>query len=55
MKQQEHKEHHLDLHKAFDELFADYIFHHPNQAEFVSMPLKYLLEWSHQQTLNPTE
>lgn len=54
MESEEHKEHHIRLHKAFDELFADYIGQHPNQVSFLDMPLRQLLEWSHEQTLNPT-
>lgn len=55
MKPEEHKQRHIELHRSLDELFADYISHHPNQTKFTSMPVMTLLEWSHQQTLNPTE
>ena len=46
---------HIELHKSLDELFADYIVHHPDEIEFTQMPIMQLLEWSHEQTTNPTE
>ena len=52
---EEHKERHKLLHKMFDELFADYILHHPERRGFLNIPIKDLLEWAHQQTINPTE
>ena len=51
----EHRKRHVSLHKALDELFADYISHHGNETEFLKMPLVKLIEWSYQQTINPTE
>jgi hypothetical protein len=50
-----HKQRHVELHKAVDELFADYIRHHPSQHSFLEMPLKDFIEWSHSQTIIPTE
>lgn len=50
---EEHRRRHLELHRAFDELFADYIKHHPDQVKFLDMPLRQLLEWSHTQTILP--
>lgn len=56
MTTEEHQQKHIELHRALDELFADFIYHHPNEAgNFLSMPVKCLLEWSHQQTIEPTE
>lgn len=55
MTKKEHKKKHIELHKAFDELFSDYIFHHPEQIRFTEMPLIKLLTWSNEQTENPTE
>lgn len=55
MTPEEHKQRHKELHRAVDELFADYIEHHPNQIGFINMPLQQLLEWSFEQTQNPTE
>ena len=55
MAPEKHKEKHKTLHQNFDELFADYIKHHPEQTNFTEMPLKQLLKWSYDQTLEPTE
>ena len=45
----EHKQVHKKLHFALDELLADYIKHHPKQIEFLSMPVKQLMDWSFEQ------
>lgn len=50
-----HKKAHTKLHNALDELFADYIIHHPDEMEFTEMPLIKLMTWSHEQTSNPTK
>jgi len=56
MTPEEHKKRHVELHKALDELFADYISHHPIYTTgFLSTPIEKLLKWAHEQTLNPTE
>ena len=55
MTTKEHKQRHIELHRSLDELFADYISHHPEQIQFTTMPLAILLEWSFEQTKNPTE
>jgi len=52
---EKHKKRHIELHKALDELFADYIGHHPNEIRFTEIPLKELLTWSFEQTKNPTD
>jgi hypothetical protein len=52
---EEHKARHELLHQHLDELFADYIDHHPEQKGFLNMPLIKLIEWSYQQSKNPTE
>ncbi len=52
---EKHKARHRELHAALDELFADYIGHHPKQKGFIEMPLIKLIEWSFEQTKNPTE
>jgi hypothetical protein len=49
-----HKKRHEELHKSLDELFADYILHHPKELELTNMPLNKLLEWSFEQTKKPT-
>lgn len=48
-----HRERHIKLHQAFDELFADYIDNHPDEIEFTKMKLNKLLDWSHDQTKKP--
>lgn len=53
MTPEEHKERHKALHKALDELFADYIGHHPDRRVFLDMPFRDLLDWSYEQTINP--
>lgn len=55
MNQDEHRKIHIGLHKALDQLFADYIQHHPTQHNFLETPLKDFIEWSHRQTIQPDE
>ena len=55
MNKKEHKERHILLHQHLDEIYADYIKHHPAQKSFLKMPLEDLLQWSYEQTLKPTE
>ena len=50
----EHRSRHTELHKSIDELFADYLRHH-REARLSTTTLMQLMEWSYQQTLNPTE
>ena len=50
---QTHQERHVFLHKCFDELLADFIGHTgslPSQTKLMEF-----LEWSHSQTIKPTE
>jgi hypothetical protein len=54
MTKKEHKIRHEQLHQSLDELFADYIFHHPGESNFVDIPYKKLIVWSYEQTKNPT-
>ncbi len=51
----EHHARHYELHRALDELFADYIRHHPDDTHFLDLTFRAVMEWSYQQTLNPTE
>lgn len=53
MTPEKHKKRHEELHKAFDELLADYITHHPNQRGFTSMPVLQLMTWSAKQIDGP--
>ncbi len=55
MTKSEHKQKHIDLHKSLDELFADYIYHHKDESQFIQMPLIKLITWSSEQSKNPTE
>ena len=52
---EEHKKRHKDLHSYFDELLADYIRHHPEQLNFLQLPIGDLMNWSFNQTLETTE
>ena len=52
---EKHKERHIKLHKALDELFADYIEHHPKETLFTNKPIIELLRWSFAQTISPDE
>ncbi len=50
---EEHIQRHVELHKALDELIADYITHKEGlPAETTVMQL---IEWSHKQTKDPEE
>ncbi len=54
MTTEEHKQRHVELHQSLDELFADYIVHHPDEVTYVNMPLSKLLAWASEQKENPT-
>ena len=54
MTKAEHKRRHEQLHRSLDELFADYVYHHPVVGIYLDIPYKKLLEWSFEQTKNPT-
>ena len=54
MTREQHKARHVELHRALDELLADYLTHHPD-ARPSTMPLVDLLKWSNEQQTNPTE
>lgn len=50
---EEHIARHVLLHQQLDELLADFIAHtgkRPSRATLIE-----LMQWSHEQTLNPTE
>lgn len=55
MTPEEHKQRHIQLHSACDELFADYIKHHPERIFVTQLTIYELLLWSSDQTKNPTE
>lgn len=52
MKYQEHKKRHEELHKALDELVADYITHHQD-SRLTGTTVMQLMEWSFKQTISP--
>jgi len=54
MTKAEHKRRHEQLHRSLDELFADYIYHHPEESEVTEMSVNKLIKWSFEQTKNPT-
>lgn len=55
MNNQEHQARHIALHKAFDELLADYIMHLPYGESALDKTVYELVKWSHDQTIKPTE
>lgn len=53
MTNEEHKQRHVELHKKFDELLADFIGHTgrlPSETNLIEF-----MNWSYRQTLDPTE
>jgi len=54
MTEEQHKQIHVELHQSLDQLFADYIMHHPDETEFTHMPLNRLLAWANEQRKDPT-
>lgn len=55
MTREEHIARHKLLREHFDDLFADYIIHHPKEDGFLNQPLSKLLYWASEQCINPTE
>ncbi len=53
MDREEHKARHQLLHRELDELLADFISH--TKALPSKTTIMELVEWSHGQTINPTE
>lgn len=54
MKREEHIAKHQMLHKHFDELLSDFIMQNPGKR-LSNTTLMDILNWSKQQTINPTE
>jgi hypothetical protein len=52
MTREEHQQEHIALHRAFDQLVADFLMHHP-AALPSETTLKQLMEWSYRQTVDP--
>jgi hypothetical protein len=49
----QHKEKHKILHRALDELLADFILHNDIKGSFTEMPIKELMFWSSKQYKEP--
>ena len=54
MTKKEHLERHQELHKKLDELVADFTNHNVDK-QLNNTSVMELIEWSHQETINPTE
>ncbi len=50
MTPEQHKQRHIELHAALDELVADYITHEMTDRSVINSPLKVLLTWAYAQT-----
>ena len=51
-----HREHHKMLHARFNELLADWTSHNKEvYVGYTDQPIKALMEWSFQQSQEPTE
>lgn len=53
MTEDEHRARHVELHLAFDELFADFIEHHRDRVGFLDTTIREFVAWSHRQTVRP--
>ena len=53
MTHEEHQQRHVELHKAFDELLADWTIHDRNAH--LTSTIEELMKWSYEQTQNPTD
>jgi hypothetical protein len=51
----EHQRRHIQLHAAFDELFADFIKNNPDLPTYVGATIGDLMSWSSTQIASPTE
>lgn len=49
----EHRARHVALHRAFDELLADFLAHHPDALPSETSVLE-LVQWSAEQVIKPT-
>ena len=55
MSPEEHRQRHVELHKALDELAADFISDEVNKGRlFSTTTIMELVQWSHQQTKHPS-
>ncbi len=54
MTKADHRARHVELHKSFDELVADFIIQNPGRLPSNTTCMD-LIKWSHRQTLDPTD
>jgi hypothetical protein len=50
-----HRQRHVELHQALDELAADWVVHQPRGKVFSNSSIMELIQWSHVQTIEPEE
>lgn len=50
-----HRERHVYLHRALDELVQDYVAHHPDAIDIDTLTVKELLRWAAEEAVHPTE
>jgi hypothetical protein len=56
-----HRQRRIELHRAFDELLADWLAHDPHphflddRRRSIHSPIFELMQWSHQRTIEPEE
>ncbi len=53
MNKKEHIKIHKQLHESLDKLLADFLIH--NKKAGLTTSIRELIEWSHQQTIDPEE
>ncbi|HEY1896723.1 MAG TPA: hypothetical protein VGG62_10645 [Terracidiphilus sp.] len=53
MTEAEHRARHIELHKALDELCADWVAHQGWGKLFSNSTIMELMQWSHEQTIRP--
>jgi hypothetical protein len=51
---EKHRRRHVELHRALDELVADWVLHQP-RGKLCNSTIMELIEWSHRQTIKPAE
>ena len=55
MTPEQHRQRHIELHKALDQLFDDFIQCNPQLHSYTLQPILALIDWSHQQTITPDD
>jgi len=54
LSREDHMKRHVELHRAFDELLADFLVHNRKKAPSTTTVLE-LAQWSNRQTRDPDE